>query len=69
MSEAFVSLVGVEAKIDRDETVLDLLEEQTNKSRLILADKALHERVKEHLKSHSAYHRRYAQWTRRFGPF
>lgn len=66
MNKAFLQLVGVEPKIDRDEVVFN---EEENKERIIVADELLHERVSEQIKTHTRYNRRCFEWEKRNGPF
>ena len=65
MNKAFIEMVGIEPKIDRDAVVF---EEEENKERLIWADKEFHERVREKLQTHTQYNRRSDQWHRSYGP-
>lgn len=66
MKKAFIDLVGVEPKIDRDEVVFN---EEENKERIIVAGKLLHERVSEQIKTHTQYNRTCIEWVKRNGPF
>lgn len=67
MSEAFEETVGAMAGIDRDEAIFDPPEDYNNEIGLVFGED-LYRLSKEHVETHSSYHRREQEWIMQHGP-
>lgn len=59
MIEAFEEVVGAECKVDKDATIFDI--EEPNPG-IRIVDEAMHNEVAEHMRTHSLYNKRDAEW-------
>ena len=65
MNEAFREVVGVEVMIDKNETIYDLPEGYEGNG--LIWGHEIHDDVKNHIISHSLYHKREHEWKEVWG--